>query len=40
MTLGGVYLVGSLTNSLIPKLKDVDFLADYKARHGTVASIV
>lgn len=31
--LGGLYLIGSLTNSLIPKIKDVEWLADFNKRH-------
>jgi glucokinase len=40
MCVGGVYLVGSLTNSLIPKIRGVDILASFKARHSTVADLV
>jgi glucokinase len=40
MSVGGLYLVGSLTNSLIPKLKGVDILAGFKARHSVIASLV
>lgn len=40
MTVGGVYLVGSLTNSLIPKIKGVDILAEYKTRHSNISGLV
>ncbi len=40
MSIGGLYLVGSLTNALIPKLKGTDILAGFKARHSVVAGLV
>jgi len=40
MCVGGLYLVGGLTNSLIPKLKSYDFLAGFKGRHPEVASVI
>ena len=31
--LGGLYLVGSLTNSLLPRLEGVDILKGFRERH-------
>jgi glucokinase len=40
MPTGGLYLVGSITNSLIPRIKDKDILADFRKRHPPVAKMV
>ena len=40
MSTGGVYLVGSITNSLLPRLKDKDIVATHRKRHPEVAHIV
>lgn len=40
MTTGGLYLVGSITNSLIPRLKGKDILAAFKKRHPEVSNVV
>ena len=40
MCVGGLYLIGSLTKSLIPKLKGVDLLKGFRERHPEITSIV
>lgn len=40
MCTGGIYLVGSLTNSIISRIKDTDFLAGFKNRHPEVAHVI
>jgi glucokinase len=40
MPTGGLYLVGSITNSLLPRLKDKDILAAHRKRHPPVAHFV
>lgn len=40
MCTGGLYLVGSLTNSIVGKMKDVDFLEGFKTRHPELAHII
>ena len=40
MSTGGLYLVGSITNSLLPRLKDKDILAAFRKRHPEVANVV
>jgi glucokinase len=34
MCIGGIYLVGSITNTLLPKLQGVDILASFRERHS------
>lgn len=36
MCIGGLYLVGKLTNSLIEKIKDKDILKEWKQRHPEI----
>ena len=38
--LGGLYLVGSLTNSLLPRLEGVDILKGFRERHPEVEHLV
>jgi glucokinase len=40
LTVGGIYLVGSLTNSVLPKLKGRDLFEGFKTRHPEVAKMV
>jgi glucokinase len=40
MCIGGIYLVGSITNTLLPKLQGVDILASFRERHSEVANMV
>jgi len=40
MCSGGLYLVGSLTNSVLSKLKDIDFLSGFNSRHPETAHVV
>lgn len=40
MCTGGIYLVGSVTNSAISKMKGVDFLEQFKVRHPEVAHVI
>ena len=37
MCTGGLYLVGSLTNALVNRLKNKDITAGYKSRHPELA---
>jgi glucokinase len=40
MCTGGMYLVGSITNSLLPRIKDKNILASPMARHPEVAHMI
>jgi glucokinase len=40
MTIGGVYLVGGLTNALIRKIEGTDILKEWKERHPEMKAVV
>ena len=37
---GGLYLIGSLTKSLVPKMKGVDLMKGFRERHPEIVSII
>lgn len=40
MCTGGVYLVGSLTNAVLGRLREINITEKYSARHPEIAKLV